>query len=123
MTYSAADEYILRHFDKVITDKHVSVRLLRVCDTERSVHTVSATVQKYCLMSDDKRRFVSPTLGDVKQHDVIVTTLVTSLVLRQLNVGGLFTHVFVDEAAQVCVSMKYDELINATNCILLDTLI
>jgi len=99
--YSAADEYILRHFDKVITDTCIDVKLLRVCDTERSVRTVSSTVQKYCLMTSDKRHFVSPTCDSIKRHQIIVTTFVTSLGLHQLRVTGLFTHIFVDEAAQV----------------------
>jgi len=98
---SAADEYILRHFDNAMTEAHVDIKLLRVCDTERSVRTVSATVQKYCLMTRDKRHFVSPTCDDIKEHHVVVTTLVTSLGLHRLNVTGAFTHIFVDEAAQV----------------------
>ena len=101
MSDSAADEYILRYFDKSTTDRHVYFSLLRVCDAERSVRTVSSTVQKYCLMSHDKRHFVLPTHDDIKRHDIVVTTLVTSLGLHRLNVNGLFTHIFVDEAAQV----------------------
>lgn len=96
MQISAADEYILRHFDT-----HRSIKLLRICDSERNVRTVSTAVQKYCLMTPDRRQFLEPTQDDIKQHDVIVTTLVTSLGLHQLNVKGLFTHIFVDEAAQV----------------------
>jgi len=99
--YSAADEYILRHFDNVITDARIDVKLLRVCDTERNVRTVNSTVQKYCLMTSDKRRFVSPTREDMERHHIVVTTLVSSLGLHQLHVSGLFTHIFVDEAAQV----------------------
>jgi len=99
--HSAADEYILRHFDKVITEARVDVKLLRLCDTERNVRTIDSTVQKYCLMTSDKRHFVLPTLDDIKRHHIIVTTLVTSLGLHRLCVSGLFTHIFVDEAAQV----------------------
>ena len=95
--FSAADEYILRHFDKSLT----GIKLLRVCDSERNVRTVSQTVQKYCLMTRDRRQFVLPTRDDVEQHDIIVTTLVTSFGLHELNVKGVFTHIFVDEAAQV----------------------
>ena len=101
VTFSAADEYILRHFDKSLTDAHRSIKLLRVCDSERGVHTVSTTVQKYCLMTRDRRQFVLPTRDDIERHDIIVTTLVTSLGLHQLHVKGSFTHIFVDEAAQV----------------------
>jgi len=105
--YSAADEYILRYFDKVMKDARINTKLLRVCDPDRNVRTVIATVQKYCLMSQNKQHFVLPTRADIKQHDIVVTTLVTSLALHQLNVNGLFTHIFVDEAAQVSMNSSY----------------
>jgi len=52
-------------------------------------------------MSPDCQQFLLPTRDDVTRHDVIVTTLVTSLAIHRLDVRGVFTHIFVDEAAQV----------------------
>jgi len=102
MCASAADEYIVRHFDAALTaaDSDV-IKVLRVCDADRNVRTVSSTVHKYCLMTRDKRQFVLPTCDDIERHDIIVMTTVTSLGLHELNAHGMFTHIFVDEAAQV----------------------
>ena len=101
----AADEYILRHFDKYVCHQSgTDVSVLRVYDPERRSSTVNQTVKQYCLMSSDAAAaasFVSPTRSDVVRHNIVVTTLVTSLLLTKLGVKGHFTHIFIDEAAQV----------------------
>jgi len=104
----AADEYIVRHFDKykqsaAALSGNVDVSVLRVYDPHRRTSTVSDEVKRYCLTSTDAGGFIAPTRADVIRHNVIVTTLVTSLMLTKLNVSGLFTHLFIDEAAQVCL--------------------
>ena len=78
--------------------------VLRVYDPDRRTSTVSEEVKKYCLMAADGGSFVAPTRRDVVRHNIVVTTLVTSLMLTKLGVRGLFTHVFIDEAAQVRLS-------------------
>jgi hypothetical protein len=105
---SAADEYILRHLDEFFSSSQggrIDRGLLRVFDVDRRIATVDLTVRKYCLLSEDSNRFLAPTQSDIMQHSVIITTLATSLVLSELNCKGCFTHVFIDEAAQVCVSV------------------
>jgi len=100
----AADEYIVRHFDRYIRDNaksQSSFSVLRVYDPDRRTGTVSDTVKKYCLLDSDSSRFVAPTRDDVMSYDVIVTTLVASLMLTKLGFKGHFTHIFIDEAAQV----------------------
>jgi len=100
----AADEYIVRHFDRYIRGSAKSqsaFSVLRVYDPARRIGTVSETVRRYCLLDADCSRFVAPTRNDVMRHGVIVTTLVTSLMLTRLGFKGHFTHIFVDEAAQV----------------------
>jgi len=52
-------------------------------------------------MSSDKSAFLMPTRDDILHHHIIITTLVTSLTLVKLDVKGCFTHIFIDEAAQV----------------------
>ena len=48
------------------------------------------------------RQFVMPTLEELKQYRIIVTTLYTASVLSLLGLQkGHFTHIFIDEAAQV----------------------
>ena len=102
---SAADEYIVRHFDKYMSraGSAAAVSVLRVYDPERRTGTVNDTVKRYCLIDADASRFIAPTRTDVMRHNVIVTTLVTSLMLTKLRFKGHFTHIFIDEAAQVCL--------------------
>ena len=54
---------------------------------------------KYCLV-ENERCFVPPTADDVRNSRIVVTTLETSLVLTRLRLKSLFTHIFIDEAAQ-----------------------
>ena len=75
--------------------------VLRVYDPDRRTSTVPDDVKPFCLMSADSSCFRNPTRQDIDSHNVIVTTLVTSLMLTKLAVKGHFTHIFIDEAAQV----------------------
>jgi hypothetical protein len=52
-------------------------------------------------------QFSEPTKNDIVRSKVVVTTLVTSLILSELGVKGHFTHIFVDEAAQVCLTDSF----------------
>jgi len=101
IVYRAADEYIVRHFCKYVGHGSSCLSVLRVYDPDRRTGTVSEAVKRCCLLSADNASFISPTRSDVIQHKIIVTTLVTSLTLTRLGVRGLFTHIFIDEAAQV----------------------
>lgn len=63
--------------------------------------TIDAVARKYSLLSSATISFREPTSDDILCHKVIVTTLATSVVLSKLNLRGNFTHIFIDEAAQV----------------------
>lgn len=50
-----------------------------------------------------------PTLEELKQYRIIVTTLYTARVLSLLGLQkGHFTHIFIDEAAQVLLYYKFE---------------
>jgi len=106
----------VRHFDKYVSRQSTTdVSVLRVYDPDRRSSTVSDVVKRYCLMSSDSAAaasFVSPTRNDLVRHKIIVTTLVTSLLLTKLSVKGHFTHIFIDEAAQVRLLTYFTLLIN-----------
>ena len=51
-------------------------------------------------------QFAEPTENDILRSKVVVTTLVTSLILGELDIKGRFSHIFIDEAAQVCNSKQ-----------------
>lgn len=57
--------------------------------------------------------FVVPDLSTLSQYRILVTTLVTArlLVLMGLHKGH-FTHIFVDEAAQVFVNVYHTYRMN-----------
>jgi len=89
--FSAADEYIVRYLS--------DCKLLRIYNKERRPSTVSQAVKKFCLMKDGC--FVSPRREDILESKIILTTMVTSLQLTELQLRGCFTHILIDEAAQV----------------------
>ena len=115
---SAADLYIREYLDPYITslDQDTSgeqrrVKLVRVYYRNRWVTTVSQVVQKYCLIDSPEetgtgsRSFRNPSLADVEDCDVVVATLSTSRYLSGLGLPkGHFTHILIDEAAQVFFS-------------------
>ena len=92
--------YIIRHLDE-LRKKGKNVKVLRVVATDRRMNTIPAVVRQYCLLSADRSQVLTPTKADIMHCDIVITTLVTSLVLTKLDVQGCFTHIFIDEAAQV----------------------
>jgi len=78
-------------------------------------------VKKYCLLSANQQSFISPVKKNIAENQIIVVTLVGSLVLTQLNIHGVFTHIFVDEAAQVdeCQAWMPLSLADDKTCIVL----
>ncbi|XP_014771741.1 probable helicase with zinc finger domain [Octopus bimaculoides] len=98
---SAADLYIKEFFDPYVTSGHPEARPLRIYFRKRWVLTVPSSVIKYSLLQPDST-FRVPTVEDLKNHRVIITTLNQSRIIYDLNLGpDFFTHIFLDEAAQV----------------------
>ena len=59
------------------------------------------TVMEYCLF--DGKQFLYPTAQDVASRQVFIATFETALCLGSLGTSlkGCFTHIFLDEVAQV----------------------
>ena len=93
--FRAADEYIVRYFSKSAGN----CKVLRVYNKKRRASTVSSDVVKFCLVKDGC--FVDPCRRDILESKIILTTMVTSLQLTELELQGCFTHILIDEAAQV----------------------
>lgn len=119
--FSAADLYILKHFDAFVSRTSPRTKMYRIYFSERRVNTVNAIVLKYCLLSPDRGRFVPPSQEDVKRCHIMVTTLNTSLLLSRLDVVGEFTHIFIDEAAQAleCEAIMPLGLVTDTTCVVM----
>ncbi|GAB6025890.1 hypothetical protein CHUAL_011863 [Chamberlinius hualienensis] len=101
---SAADLYVKDYLHPYLESGIEAARPLRIYYQHRRVETVHPTVLKYCLFHSDgnARMFRKPTLQDVLESRVVIVTLSTSRCLSEIGLpSGYFTHVLIDEAAQV----------------------
>ena len=85
------------------------------------MHTVPEVVRKYCCLSPDGSSFKVPPAQVVRQHRVVVTTVEMSLHLTAMKLKGFFTHIFVDEAAQMleCETIMPLTLATDKTCVVL----
>ena len=97
LTNSAANVY-LEHFYKRISPDH-DHKILRLIYKHQKL-LVPVHLQKYYLYNSS---FNYPTESKAKEYHIIVTTLGMTQELLQLKLTGHFTHIFIDEAAQVTV--------------------
>jgi hypothetical protein len=81
--------------------------VLRLYQPKRLIATVPPEVQKYCKIKNNQ--FLLPSKEEILKYKVVVTTMVTSLVLKNLELGGYFSHILIDEAAQVSLDCQFDE--------------
>ncbi|XP_073463467.1 3'-5' exoribonuclease HELZ2 [Aquarana catesbeiana] len=99
---SAADLYIEEHFDPYVKSGHPEATPLRLKYTLSPVNRTTPITLLYCALTDDQSCFVKPTKGLLDKHRIVVTTAVTA---RDLDVPrGYFTHILLDEAAQMMES-------------------
>ncbi|NXA78414.1 HELZ2 Helicase, partial [Thryothorus ludovicianus] len=98
-TNSAADIYIREYFHSYVTTGHPWAVPLRIISTDRSINTTDPITQMYCCLSPDQRSFRLPTQAEIDKHHIIITT---SMLSKHLKVPrGYFTHIMIDEAAQM----------------------
>ena len=56
----------------------------------------------------ENEKLVIPTLDEIQEYRIVVTTLVTSRTLFLLGLRpGHFSHIIIDEAAQVHFKLKW----------------
>ncbi|KFP51150.1 Helicase with zinc finger domain 2, partial [Cathartes aura] len=98
-TNSAADIYIREYFHNYVTNGHPWAVPLRIISTDRPINLTDPITQMYCCISPDQRSFRHPTQAEIDRHHVIITT---SMLSKNLKVApGYFTHIMIDEAAQM----------------------
>ncbi|XP_054994475.1 helicase with zinc finger domain 2 isoform X2 [Sorex araneus] len=98
-TNSAADIYIREHFHGHILSGHPEAAPLRVMFTDRPPGQTDAVTLQYCCLSADRQAFRPPSSAELQRHRILVTTTAQA---RQLRVPtGFFSHIFLDEAAQM----------------------
>ena len=99
---SAADVY-LDNFNRIIPSNS-NLKILRLSYKGQMVTTVPRYLHKYYLFdSPDNARFCYPSESDVKKYRIIVTTVSMAQELLKLKLTGHFTHIFIDEAAQMTI--------------------
>ncbi|XP_036099976.1 helicase with zinc finger domain 2 isoform X1 [Molossus molossus] len=98
-TNSAADIYIQEHFHGHVTSGHPEATPLRVMYTDRPPSQTDAATLQYCCLTKDRRAFRPPTRAELEQHRIVVATTSQA---RELQVpAGFFSHILIDEAAQM----------------------
>ncbi|XP_035199444.1 helicase with zinc finger domain 2 isoform X2 [Oxyura jamaicensis] len=98
-TNSAADIYIREYFHNYVTNGHPWAVPLRIISADRPVSLTDPITQMYCCLSEDQRSFRHPTQAEINRHHIIITT---SMLSKNLKVApGYFTHIMIDEAAQM----------------------
>ncbi|KAF1556345.1 Helicase with zinc finger domain 2, partial [Eudyptula albosignata] len=98
-TNSAADIYIREYFHNYVTNGHPWAVPLRIISTDRPINLTDPITQMYCCLSPDQRSFRHPTRAEIDRHHIIITT---SMLSKNLKVApGYFTHIMIDEAAQM----------------------
>ncbi|NXJ89671.1 HELZ2 Helicase, partial [Corythaixoides concolor] len=98
-TNSAADIYIREYFHHYVTNGHPWAVPLRIISTDRPINLTDPITQAYCCLSPDQRSFRHPTQAEIDRHHIIITT---SMLSKNLKVApGYFTHIMIDEAAQM----------------------
>lgn len=98
-SHSAADIYIREYFHGYVSRGHPEAAPLRVMYTDRPPNQTDPTTLQYCCLTEDFRAFRPPTEAELTGHRVVVTT---TLQARELRVPpGFFSHILIDEAAQM----------------------
>ncbi|KGL76775.1 Helicase with zinc finger domain 2, partial [Tinamus guttatus] len=98
-TNSAADIYIREYFHNYVTKGRPWAVPLRIISTDRPINMTDAITQMYCCLSADQHSFRHPTKEEIDRHRIIITT---SMLSKNLKVPpGYFTHIMIDEAAQM----------------------
>ncbi|XP_006873444.1 PREDICTED: helicase with zinc finger domain 2 [Chrysochloris asiatica] len=98
-TNSAADIYIREYFHDHVRSGHPEATPLRVMYTDRPPSQTDAATLQYCCLTEDRRAFRQPTQAELQQHRIVVTTTSQARVLQVP--AGFFSHIFIDEAAQM----------------------
>ena len=83
------------------------------------ISTINLITRKYCLLSESGDGIIPPTADEIREKQIIVTTVETSITLTTLEIQDFFTHIFIDEASQdyECRTIMPLSLANKKTCI------
>ena len=103
LTNSAANVYLEYFHKKIPSDR--DYKILRIVYKGRMVTAIPGHLHKYCLIDYSPRneRFCYPSESEARKHRIIITTVGEAQELLKLNLTGHFTHIFIDETAQMTI--------------------
>ncbi|XP_069739798.1 3'-5' exoribonuclease HELZ2 isoform X2 [Narcine bancroftii] len=99
-TNSAADLYVKDYFHQYVCSENPEGRPLRLKYVKQnSIHTDPVTL-KYCLLSNNS--FIAPDKCTLESYRIVITTCMEAKLFSELDLPlGFFTHILIDEAAQM----------------------
>ncbi|XP_072852771.2 3'-5' exoribonuclease HELZ2 [Pogona vitticeps] len=98
-TNSAADIYIREYFHDYITAGHPEAIPLRLMYPRRSPKSTDPITLRYCCLTPNRDSFRLPTREEMDRYHIIIST---SMVLVEFDLNpGYFSHILIDEAAQM----------------------
>ena len=97
LTSNAANVY-LKNFTKRIPSD-CDYKILRLLDEDQTAATIPAHLHKYCSCVSLHHCYLSESKA--RKYRIILTTVGMAQELLKLNLTGHFTHIFIDEAAQM----------------------
>ena len=99
---SAADLYIEEYFHPLHgTNNSQYIKPLRINWEHRYVSSMSNVILAYCLRDLNTGLFKKPSVKDLKEHNLIISTLMTAALIVRLDLpSNYFSHIFIDEGAQ-----------------------
>jgi len=104
VTYSnSAANLFIHSLDKLNTQVRVNIQIMRVYSKNRHLSSIPMSIRRYTPMREDANGVSHPKIPsvyEIEHADIIITTVHTSMELVKLNVRGIFTHIFIDEACQ-----------------------
>uniref|UniRef100_A0A8D0MAG4 RNA helicase n=1 Tax=Sus scrofa TaxID=9823 RepID=A0A8D0MAG4_PIG len=98
-TNSTADSYIAEYFHPYTSRGHPEAIPLRVMDPTCPPRQTDAVTLRYCCLTEDRQAFRPPTRAELEQHRVVVASATQARGLRVP--AGFFSHILIDEAAQM----------------------
>ncbi|XP_014788960.1 probable helicase with zinc finger domain [Octopus bimaculoides] len=102
-TNGAADMFIIKQLHKFLSRNKKTLYLKRLYHDKRRWETIDPVVQKYVIFPSKNQ--LKSDMVDPQSMQILVTTMEMCHCLMTMEIQGCFSHIFVDEAAQVFESM------------------
>ncbi|XP_078411424.1 3'-5' exoribonuclease HELZ2 isoform X1 [Cetorhinus maximus] len=99
-TNSAADLYVKDYFHHHVCSGHHEGRPLRLKYVKQNPIHTDAITKQYCLINNNS--FIAPDKSTLESYRIVITTCMEAKLFSELKLPpGFFTHILIDEAAQM----------------------